>query len=157
VPIRPGAAAPQGPEPRPAPAGGAESLRGIHVLVVDDDAAAREVIAQILESLGARVSLAASGSVALTLLFERKPHVLVADLGMPGMDGFALIEQVRALDPNLGGRIPAVAVTAYATMQDRLRALHAGYQNHIAKPVEAEELAAVIASLTRPIERELTA
>jgi two-component system, chemotaxis family, CheB/CheR fusion protein len=83
--------------------------------------------------------------------------VMVADLGMPEMDGFALIEQVRALDPNLGGRIPAVAVTAYATMQDRLRALHAGYQNHIAKPVEAEELAAVIASLTRPLERELSA
>ena len=157
VPIRPGATAGHGTEPRPIIPAGAAPLGGVHVLVVDDDQGAREVIAQILESLGARVSLAASGSVALTLLFERKPHVLVADLGMPEMDGFALIEQVRALDPNLGGRIPAVAVTAYATMQDRLRALHAGYQNHIAKPVEAEELAAVISSLTRPIERELTA
>ena len=161
LPIRHAAAAGQTAEPRTpgsaAAAGGTAPLDGVHVLVVDDDAGAREVIAQILESLGARVSLAASGSVALTLLFERKPHVLVADLGMPEMDGFALIEQVRALDPNLGGRIPAVAVTAYATMQDRLRALHAGYQNHIAKPVEAEELAAVISSLTRPIERELSA
>jgi len=161
LPIRHAAAAGQTAEPRTpgsaAAAGGTAPLGGVHVLVVDDDAGAREVIAQILESLGARVSLAASGSVALTLLFERKPHVLVADLGMPEMDGFALIEQVRALDPNLGGRIPAVAVTAYATMQDRLRALHAGYQNHIAKPVEAEELAAVISSLTRPIERELSA
>jgi signal transduction histidine kinase len=160
VPIRAGAApghAEQGAEPRPIAPAGVSPLGGVHVLVVDDDPGAREVIAQILESLGARVSLAASGPVALTLLFERKPHVLVADLGMPEMDGFALIEQVRALDPNLGGRIPAVAVTAYATMQDRLRALHAGYQNHIAKPVEAAELAAVIASLTRPIERELSA
>ncbi len=163
VPIRPGAAPAQGAEPRSSARGGAAAsgaaapLSGVHVLVVDDDPGAREVVAQILESLGARVSLAASGSVALTLLFERKPHVLVADLGMPEMDGFALIEQVRALDPNLGGRIPAVAVTAYATMQDRLRALHAGYQNHIAKPVEAEELAAVIASLARPVERELSA
>jgi signal transduction histidine kinase len=157
VPIRPGAAAGQGAEPRQTAPSGAAALSGVHVLVVDDDPGAREVIAQILESLGARVSLAANGAVALTLLFERKPHVLVADLGMPEMDGFALIEQVRALDPNLGGRIPAVAVTAYATMQDRLRALHAGYQNHIAKPVEAEELSAVIASLTRPIERELSA
>ena len=157
VPIRSAAAAGQSAESRQTAPASAAPLGGVHVLVVDDDAGAREVIAQILESLGARVSLAASGSVALTLLFERKPHVLVADLGMPEMDGFALIEQVRALDPNLGGRIPAVAVTAYATLQDRLRALHAGYQNHIAKPVEAEELAAVIASLTRPIERELSA
>ncbi len=158
VPIRPSAAASQGAETRMLPASAATTpLGGVHVLVVDDDPGAREVIARILETLGARVSLAATGPAALTLLFERKPHVLVADLGMPEMDGFALIEQVRALDPNLGGRIPAVAVTAYATMQDRLRALHAGYQNHIAKPVEAEELAAVITSLTRPLERELSA
>ena len=157
VPIRPGAHAGQSVESLPIGLSSTTPLGGVHVLVVDDDPGAREVIAKILESLGARVSLAATGSAALTLLFERKPHVLVADLGMPEMDGFALIEQVRALDPNLGGRIPAVAVTAYATMQDRLRALHAGYQNHIAKPVEAEELAAVIASLTRPIERELSA
>ena len=157
VPIRSSAAAGESPGPRPPPPSGSAPLAGIHVLVVDDDPGAREVIAQTLESLGARVSLAASAPTALTLLFERKPHVLVADLGMPEMDGFALIEQVRALEPNLGGRIPAIAVTAYATMQDRLRALHAGYQNHIVKPVEAEELAAVISSLTRPIERELTA
>ena len=74
--------------------------------------------------------------------------MLLADLGMPGMDGFALIEQVRALDPEFGGRTPAIAVTGYAAPQDRLRALQAGYQNHVAKPVEAEELAIVIASLT---------
>jgi len=80
-------------------------------------------------------------------LFEQRPHVLLADLGMPGMDGFALIEQVRALDPEFGGLTPAVAVTGYSSPQDRLRALQAGYQNHIAKPVEAEELAIVIASL----------
>jgi CheY-like chemotaxis protein len=73
--------------------------------------------------------------------------VLLADLGMPEMDGFALIEQVRALDPSVGGRTPAIAVTAYASVQDRLRALQAGYQNHVAKPVEPEELAAVIASV----------
>jgi signal transduction histidine kinase len=124
-------------------------LLGLHVLVVDDDPGARELIAKILQGYGARVSLAGSGPAALTLLFERRPHVLVADLGMPEMDGYALIEQVRSLDPNLGGRVPAVAVTAYASPQDRLRALHAGYQNHIAKPVEPEELAAVITSIAR--------
>ena len=133
-----------------------ERLTGTHVLVVDDDPGAREVIAHILQGLGAEVSLAASGPAALTLLFEHRPHVLVADLGMPEMDGYALIEQIRALDPHLGGRIPAVAVTAYASMQDRLRALQAGYQNHIAKPVEPEELAAVITSLAgRGADREL--
>jgi two-component system CheB/CheR fusion protein len=72
---------------------------------------------------------------------------LIADLGMPGMDGYTLIEQVRGLEPDFGGLTPAVAVTAYASPQDRLRALQAGYQNHVAKPVEAEELAIVIASL----------
>ncbi len=147
------------PEPLPAAPGasGAPRLSGVHVLVVDDDPGAREVIARILQSLGARVTLAGSGPAALTLLFERKPHVLVADLGMPEMDGYALIEQIRALDPNLGGRVPAVAVTAYASAQDRLRALHAGYQNHIAKPVEPEELAAVITSLAGRNERQLGA
>ncbi|MGH8227063.1 MAG: ATP-binding response regulator [Steroidobacteraceae bacterium] len=142
--------------PQPAPtAQGTPRLSGVHVLVVDDDPGAREVTARILQGLGARVSLAGSGPAALTLLFERKPNILVADLGMPEMDGYALIEQIRSLDPHLGGRVPAVAVTAYASSHDRLRALHAGYQNHIAKPVEPEELAAVITSLAGRNERML--
>ncbi|MFO7278181.1 MAG: response regulator [Pseudomonadota bacterium] len=123
-------------------------LAGLHVLVVDDDPHARELMSCILEGFGARVSLAESGAAALTQLFAHRPDALVADLGMPGMDGYALIEQIRALDPDFGGRTPAVAVTACASAQDRLRALEAGYQNHIAKPVEPEELAVVIASLT---------
>jgi len=94
------------------------------------------------------VSLAESGQAALTKLFEQRPHVLIADLGMPGMDGYGLIEQVRALDPDFGGQTPAIAVTGYASPVDRLRALQAGYQNHVAKPVEPHELAIVIASLT---------
>jgi signal transduction histidine kinase len=122
-------------------------LQGLHVLVVDDDPGARELLANMLQGYGARVSLASSGPVALTLLFEQRPHVVLADIGMPEMDGYTLIEQVRALDPHLGGRIPAVAVTAHASAQDRLRALHAGFQNHVAKPVEPEELAAVIKSV----------
>lgn len=131
------------------PAAGARGtqLEGLHVLVVDDDPGARELLANMLQGYGARVSLASSGPVALTLLFEQRPHVVLADIGMPEMDGYALIEQVRALDPHLGGRIPAVAVTAHASAQDRLRALHAGFQNHVAKPVEPEELAAVIKSV----------
>jgi CheY-like chemotaxis protein len=122
-------------------------LTGVHVLVVDDDPSTRELMTNILQGYGARVTVAGSGPAALTQLFEHKPQVLLADLGMPDMDGYALIEQVRALDPGLGGRTPAIAVTAYASAQDRLRALQAGYQNHVAKPVEPEELAAVIASV----------
>ena len=123
-------------------------LAGIRLLVVDDEPSARELIANVLQGYGAEVCLAESGQAALTKLFEQRPHVLVADLGMPGMDGYALIEQVRALDPDFGGRTPAVAVTGYASALDRLRALQAGYQNHVAKPVEPQELAIVIASLT---------
>jgi CheY-like chemotaxis protein len=130
------------------------------VLVVDDDPGARELLANMLQGYGARVSLASSGPVALTLLFEQRPHVMLADIGMPEMDGYTLIEQVRALDPHLGGRIPAVAVTAHASAQDRLRALHNGFQNHVAKPVEPEELAAVIKSVAaseRPAGTEVRA
>jgi CheY-like chemotaxis protein len=133
-----------------APAGtkvSAAMLMGVRLLVVDDDPGARELISGMLEGFGAQVSVAESGQVALSLLFAQRPDVLIADLGMPGMDGYALIEQVRGLDPDFGGLTPAVAVTAYASPQDRLRALQAGYQNHVAKPVEAEELAIVIASL----------
>jgi signal transduction histidine kinase len=132
-----------------APAGPVKGtqLAGLHVLVVDDDPGARELLANMLQGYGARVSLASSGPIALTLLFETRPHVVLADIGMPEMDGYALIEQVRALDPHLGGRVPAIAVTAHASPQDRLRALHAGFQNHVAKPVEPEELAAVIKSV----------
>ncbi|MBV9912208.1 MAG: response regulator [Sinobacteraceae bacterium] len=123
-------------------------LNGIRVLVVDDDASARELVVNMLQGYGAEATTAADGQSALARLFEERPHVLIADLGMPGMDGYALIEQVRALDPDLGGHTPAIAVTGYASTLDRLRALQAGYQNHVAKPVEAEELAIVIASLT---------
>ena len=122
-------------------------LMGVRLLVVDDDPGARELISGMLEGFGAQVATAESGQAALSLLFAQRPDVLIADLGMPGMDGYTLIEQVRGLEPDFGGLTPAVAVTAYASPQDRLRALQAGYQNHVAKPVEAEELAIVIASL----------
>jgi signal transduction histidine kinase len=133
-----------------APAGGlvsAAMLMGVRLLVVDDDPGARELISGMLEGFGAQVSTAEGGQAALSMLFSQRPDVLIADLGMPDMDGYALIQQVRALEPDFGGLTPAVAVTAYASPQDRLRALQAGYQNHVAKPVEAEELAIVIASL----------
>ncbi len=133
----------------PTPESVSESiLAGLRILVVDDEAAARELLHRLLHGYGAEVALAESGQEALSLLFEHKPHVLLADLGMPGMDGFSLIEQVRALDPDFGGRTPAVAITALGSPQDRLRALQAGYQNHVVKPVEPQQLATVIANLT---------
>jgi signal transduction histidine kinase len=122
-------------------------LAGLRILVVDDDPGARELMHGILEGYGAEVTLAEGGHAALTQLFEQRPHVLIADIGMPGMDGYALIEQVRSLDPAFGGRTPAVAVTACGSARDRLRALQAGYQNHVPKPVEPHELAIVVASL----------
>ena len=148
LPTRLGIAQPGAPEEVPASPITSSMLAGIRLLVVDDEPGALEVIANVLQSYGAQVTLAESGQAALTKLFEVRPHVLVADLAMPGMDGYALIEQVRALDPDFGGQTPAIAVTGYASAIDRLRALQAGYQNHVAKPVEPQELAIVIASLT---------
>ena len=147
LPIRAAITQPLVAEMPAARAASAATLAGVRILVVDDESGARELLSRMLQGFGADVALADSGHAALSQLFEQRPHVLLADLGMPGMDGFALIEQVRALDPEFGGLTPAVAVTGYSSPQDRLRALQAGYQNHIAKPVEAEELAIVIASL----------
>ena len=147
LPTRVGAAASTNEEVATNPAS-SSMLAGVRLLVVDDEPGARDLIANVLQGYGAQVTLAESGQAALTKLFEERPHVLVADLAMPGMDGYALIEQVRALDPDFGGQTPAIAVTGYASPLDRLRALQAGYQNHVAKPVEPQELAIVIASLT---------
>ena len=147
LPTRLGAAKPAAAEEVSTPIT-SSMLAGIKVLVVDDEAGARDLISNMLQGYGAEVCLAESGQAALTKLFEQRPHVLIADLGMPGMDGYALIEQVRALDRDFGGQTPAIAVTGYASPLDRLRALQAGYQNHVAKPVEPQELAIVIASLT---------
>jgi signal transduction histidine kinase len=147
LPLRAASAASSTTVDAPAGRAIAATLAGVRILVVDDELEARELMSRILQDFGAEVALADSGHSALSLLFEQRPHVVLADLGMPGMDGFALIEQVRALDPEFGGLTPAVAVTGYTSPQDRLRALQAGYQNHIAKPVEPEELAIVIASL----------
>ncbi len=135
-------------DPLSAPAASSR-LTGARLLVVDDEPTARDLIASILRGYGAEVSVAEGGQAALTRLVDERPQVLIADLGMPDMDGYALIEQVRALEPDFGGLTPAVAVTAHTSPVHRLRALQAGYQNHVAKPVEPEELAIVISSLIR--------
>jgi PAS domain S-box-containing protein len=123
-------------------------LDGLRVLAVDDEADARQLLAAVLERCGAEVRTCASASEALEALEQYKPDILVSDIGMPDEDGYSLMERVRASEAGRGERIPAVALTAYARVEDRLRALSAGYNMHVPKPVEPAELAMVIASLT---------
>ncbi|HYO99372.1 MAG TPA: ATP-binding protein, partial [Pyrinomonadaceae bacterium] len=124
-----------------------ERLEGLKVLVVDDEVDARELFRAGLSRCGAEVSTAGSAREALAAIEERQPDLLISDIGMPGEDGYELIRKVRALPAGRGGKIPAIALTAYARTEDRLRALRAGYQMHISKPVELAELVAVMASL----------
>jgi PAS domain S-box-containing protein len=125
-----------------------ERLDGLKVLAVDDEVDTREVLRTAFEQCGAEVTTAASASEALALLLETRPDVLISDIGMPDEDGYELISKVRALSVESGGKIPAVALTAYARAEDRLRALRAGYQMHVPKPVELAELVAIVSRLT---------
>jgi CheY-like chemotaxis protein len=124
----------------------------VTVLVVDDEPDARELVRRILERCPARPVTAASAAEALEAARAGGVDVLLSDIGMPGEDGYALIRAVRAL-PGDAGRVPAAALTAFARSEDRRRALLAGYQIHLAKPVEAGELIAVVASLANRTER----
>lgn len=122
-------------------------LSGLRVLIVDDEADTREWVSTVLQECGAQAHAVGSVDEALEALEQLKPDVLVSDIGMPGGDGYALIRKVRELEPETGGRIPAVALTAYASVEDYKEALDAGFQLHVAKPVRTAELVAVIASL----------
>ncbi|MFL6213127.1 MAG: ATP-binding protein [Blastocatellia bacterium] len=122
-------------------------LTNIRVLIVEDESDAREMLNVILSQCGAEVKTAATSREALEVLSAWLPEVLVSDIGMPDEDGYSLINQVRSLEPERGGGIPAVALTGYGGPDDRRRLLSAGYQVHITKPVEVTELAAVIARL----------
>ena len=125
-------------------------LCGRSVLVVDDEADARELVEAVLTRHGAEVRTAGSVSEALGVLGAWTPDIVLADIGMPGEDGYRLIERVRALpDPRVAG-IPAIALTAYGRADDRQRALGAGYQHHIAKPVLPDELVAVVMLAAAP-------
>jgi signal transduction histidine kinase/ActR/RegA family two-component response regulator len=129
-------------------------LENVRVLVVDDEAEARLVLTTIIERCGAEVMAVASTAEALEAFDSFKPEVLMSDIGIPGEDGYTLIRKVRALNPEQGGKIPAVALTAYAGEEDRMRALLAGYQSHVAKPVNPAELIAVLTGLAGLIERD---
>jgi PAS domain S-box-containing protein len=124
------------------------TLRGVVVLIVDDEPDSLRMLVRVLEEAHVKVLAAHSAEEALAMLARERPHVLLSDLGMPGVDGYALIRRVRALAAPQG-QVPAVAITAYARAEDRERALAAGYQAHVAKPVHAHELLALIESLLR--------
>lgn len=126
---------------------GSLDLEGISVLVVDDDLDTRDLIVFILEEYGATVRAVASASEALDIFAHSKPDIFVSDIGMPEFDGYMLIRTIRALPPEQGGQIPALALTAYAGETDYQQICQAGFQKHVTKPVEPTELAAAIASL----------
>jgi len=122
-------------------------LDGLRVLVVDDDPDAVNLASAILTDAGAEVRTCLSAPEALAVLQQWRPHVLVSDIEMPGEDGYSLIRKVRALDSEHGGKTPAVALTAYGRIQDRMLSLTAGYSMHVPKPVDPGELTTIIASV----------
>ncbi len=122
-------------------------LQGLRILVVDDETDALDLISVELAQHGASVTGVASADEALQALANKKFDVLISDIGMPGTDGYDLIRQIRKQESGTQKPIPAVALTAYARVQDRMRAILAGYSTHVAKPVEANELVTVVASL----------
>ena len=123
------------------------------VLVVDDDADTRDIASHFLEGVGARVVTAATADEGLRLLRVERPDVLVADIGMPGTDGYAFIRAVRALPHDGGCQTPAVALTALVRDEDRRRAIEAGYQSHLAKPITREALITTVSLLHPPRSR----
>lgn len=145
------AARPDPAPPRARPGGSHPTaprrLENVDVLVVDDDAETREVLKVVLGFEGARVTTAPSVADAVAAIEQQWPDVLVSDIGMPGEDGYDLIRRVRRLEAARGRHIPAIALTAYAAAEDRRRTLRAGYDSHVAKPVEASAFAPLIASL----------
>jgi CheY-like chemotaxis protein len=128
-------------------------LEGLRVLIVDDEADTRELVQEVLVRNGAEVRASESAAAALQTLAAWHPDLLVSDIGMPDEDGYALIKQVRSLDDRQDGQIPAVALTAYAGIEAHQRALAAGFQMHLAKPIEPKEL---ISTVARAAGREAT-
>ena len=139
------------PEP-PVPLAEAPSLRGVCVLVVENDDDSRTLVQSVIELQHGRVLLARSAAEAFSSLRLARPHVLVSDIEMPEEDGYSLLRRVRALAPEDGGLTPAIALTAYARAQDREQALGAGFQLHVSKPVDPAELVSAIDALARPPE-----
>jgi CheY-like chemotaxis protein len=124
-------------------------LSGLRVLVVEDDTDARDMLVDVLVGQGAVVRAAGNGVDAVALVATFRPDVLVSDIGLPDMDGYALIRRVRDLGSAAGGGVPAIALTGYADAEDSRRARAAGYQVHVAKPVEGAILTRAVAEAGR--------
>jgi two-component system, chemotaxis family, CheB/CheR fusion protein len=125
-------------------------LKGVDILLVEDEAATRETTRRLFESAGAAVRAVDSAHAAHAALVQRQPHVIVSDIGLPGEDGYTLLKEVRVASRAAHlARIPALALTAFARPDDRRRALEAGFDEHLAKPVDAEQLLAVVAQLSQ--------
>jgi PAS domain S-box-containing protein/CSLREA domain-containing protein len=127
--------------------GAAPSLKGVRALIVEDQEDARELLSVLLQQYGTEVVTAGSAVEALSALRRERPDVLVSDIGMPEEDGYWLIREVRSLGADLGGDVPAVALTAYASEADRERALAAGFQAHVSKPIEPSALISAVAGV----------
>lgn len=139
---------PQSPEGKGLP-DNSPNLEGVKVLVVEDEVDTRELIVFILKASGASVQAVASAGEALAAFALKKPDILLSDIGMPGMDGYMLMRQIRALPPEQGGQVIAIALTAYAGDTDHQQVLKSGFQSHITKPVEPVELAMAVAKLVK--------
>jgi CheY-like chemotaxis protein len=126
-------------------------LSNLHILIVDDEPDSHELLRVVLEQSGATVEAASNAADAFKKLDRTRFDILISDIGMPHTDGYELIQKIRRLGSNENKRIPAVALTAYARVEDRVRALDAGFQTHIAKPVEPVEMIAVIVSLAKSL------
>ncbi len=130
-------------------------IGGVRVLVVDDEPDARSLIKRVLEDCKAVVTVAGSADEAMKLASAARPDVVISDIGMPGEDGYSLIKRIRALGAEGGGDVPAIALTAYARAEDRMRAMLAGFEQYLVKPVEPAELITLVAVLSRPRKRGL--
>jgi CheY-like chemotaxis protein len=136
------------------PLRGSCTLQGTQVLVVDNEPDALDFAVFVLQQAGATVMSATSADEALTLLSQSQPDVLLSDIGMPDQDGYMLMQQVRSLPSSEGGQVPAIALTAYAGDIDYRQALAAGFQRHLAKPIEPDALVKTIADLVQQHKRQ---
>jgi CheY-like chemotaxis protein len=125
------------------------NLKGVRVMIVDDNPDALNLVMHLLENCGVNTAGCASAEECLARLPQWHPDVLISDIGMPGMDGYAMMRVLREFSPQEGGETPAVALTAFARSEDRRRAMLAGFDMHVSKPVEPGELVAVVARMAR--------
>ncbi|MFM7424523.1 MAG: response regulator, partial [Elainella sp.] len=131
------------------PSPGAVIPLGLRVLVVDDEPDSREFLQVALENAGARVTVVESVEAALAQFRQQPPDILLSDIAMPEADGYSLIQTIRRLPPEQGGQVPAAALTAFARESDKARAIAAGFQLHVPKPLDPDHLIRVVAELAR--------